>query len=49
MWQRICVLEMSDYCIVCLCEPIESEGWKKSVKYPDEWVCPWCIREDKFI
>ena len=40
---------MSEYCIICECEPVDMVGWVKSKKYPDEWVCPWCIKEGKYL
>ena len=34
---------MSDFCIICECEPIEPTGW---IQMDDgEWVCPWCVKD----
>lgn len=40
---------MSEYCIICECEPVTMEGWQKSKKYRNELICPWCIKEGKFV
>ncbi len=37
------VLNMTDYCLFCQCEPIEPEGWIQ--RKDGEWVCPWCISD----
>jgi len=35
---------MSDYCLICECEPIESDGWFKEVN-GEEVICSWCIKD----
>lgn len=41
---------MTDYCIICECEPIEAKpeglpfSWFREVE-GCECICPWCIKE----
>jgi hypothetical protein len=35
---------MSDYCIICECEPDAPFGWFTEVD-GSEAVCPWCVKD----
>lgn len=35
---------MSDACIVCECEAVDTSDWFYCRKIA-EYVCPWCIKE----
>ncbi len=34
---------MSDFCIICECEPIDKIGWFISADERQFAVCPWCV------
>ena len=34
---------MSDYCLICECEPIEDNGW--FIRKDGEVICPWCVKD----
>jgi len=40
---------MSDFCVVCECEPVDYYGWSQfiegNLRY--EYICPWCIKEGR--
>ena len=35
---------MTDYCLICECEPIEPTGWFTEVN-GSEAICPWCVKD----
>jgi len=35
---------MSDYCLICECEPIDDSEWYRCEK-STEMICPWCVKE----
>ena len=35
---------MSDACIICECEAVDTEEWFFNKKI-HEFVCPWCIKD----
>jgi len=35
---------MSDYCLICECEPIDDSDWFVNKK-SSEMICPWCVKE----
>ncbi len=42
---------MTESCILCQTDLgcTDPTGWKDSEKYPGEVVCPWCIKEGRFV
>lgn len=42
---------MTESCVICETELgcTDPTGWEYSKKYPHEVVCPWCIKEGKYI
>lgn len=39
---------MSDACIVCECEAVDTEEWYFNKKI-HEFVCPWCVKDMKIV
>jgi len=35
---------MTDFCLICECEPIEPDGWFTEVN-GTEAICPWCVKD----
>jgi len=36
---------MSDFCIICECEPTDNTGWFISADDRALALCPWCVRD----
>lgn len=34
---------MTDFCLICECEPIEDNGW--FIRKDGECICPWCVKD----
>lgn len=32
---------MTDFCLLCECEPIERDGW--FINDQGDCICPWCV------